>query len=198
MFWGLLNVCLNTLLNLIFKKFYSNITQILAFSFLSVFLSDCIIFLHAKTFGKNANISLNILLSYSFRCDFTIISWNLTIPEQTSKQRRTWYDKVQVIKLSNSSSVVSPWVQLSGGSELWMHVCVQSWGTGPGLVSRPHLEKNAEVLRLKRLSRGFQNKSLAGHPLERVLFSSVQKFQPNGALFVCRHELGGWKPAFSH
>lgn len=61
-------------------------------------------------------ISLNILLSYHFRCGFTIILWNVTFPEPTSKWRRTWCGKMQVI-LSNSSSVVSPWVQLGQSSE---------------------------------------------------------------------------------
>lgn len=56
-----------------------------------------------------------------------------------------------------------------------MHVCVQSWETGPGEVFRPHLEKNSntEVLRLKSvISHGFQNKSLLRHRLRE---KSVQE-----------------------
>lgn len=66
-----------------------------------------------------------------------------------------------------------------------MHVCVQSWETGPGEVFRPHLEKNSntEVLRLKPvISHGFQNKSLLRR---RLRGKSVQKIPAKKKVYLC-------------
>lgn len=163
-------------MHLYFKfKFFSSITQVL---------------LKHEHFYKCLSD-----ISCSFRCDFTIISWNLTFPDQRGKGRRTWWGKVQVI-LSNSSSLVSPWVQLSSGSELWMHVCVQGWETGPGLVFRPHLGKKTATLRCSdwSLSADFKIRVWSEEFCSAQFTSSSQP-----TLYFCTGLTEGWwKPTFRH
>lgn len=140
MFWSLLNVYLNA--SLLIFTFFWNITQVLLKQAFKC-LTNSLYFFTCRNSPISNIISLNILFCCSFSCDCKIISWNF----QTKEAKENVPDgKVQVI-LSNSSSLVSTWVQLSGGAELWMHVCVHGWETGPGLVFRPHLGEKPATLR---------------------------------------------------